>query len=92
MVIQNKSEYYILELSSFQLEDIIEFKPDISILLNIDKDHLDRYCNHSAYVNAKMNIQINQNAEDSKITTRRNAHPDTDMPLRMHATCLMMFG
>ncbi len=66
-IIQNQSEYYILELSSFQLEDVIEFKPEISILLNIDKDHLDRYCNHSAYVNAKMNIQINQNLEDAFI-------------------------
>ena len=36
-------EYYVLEVSSFQLDDIVKFKPDISIITNISEDHLDRY-------------------------------------------------
>ena len=55
---------YILELSSFQLENIIHFKPFISILLNITPDHQDRYSNMDAYVEAKLNITTNQDESD----------------------------
>jgi len=60
-----KKEWYVLELSSFQLEDIASFRPDIAILTNITPDHLDRY-NHSIdqYADAKMNITRNQQAAD----------------------------
>jgi UDP-N-acetylmuramoylalanine--D-glutamate ligase len=60
-----KKDWYVLELSSFQLEDIDSFRPDIAILTNITPDHLDRY-NHSIdqYADAKMNITRNQQAED----------------------------
>ena len=36
-------DYYVLEISSFQLDNIVKFKPDISVILNITPDHLDRY-------------------------------------------------
>jgi UDP-N-acetylmuramoylalanine--D-glutamate ligase len=42
-IIQDSYDYYVLELSSFQLEDIYDFKPHISVILNIEHDHLDRY-------------------------------------------------
>lgn len=58
---------YILELSSFQLENIIHFKPFISILLNITPDHQDRYSNMDAYVKAKLNITANQDESDFMI-------------------------
>ena len=58
-------EYYVLELSSFQLDDMVDFRADISILLNITPDHLDRYENDmSLYVNSKMRITNNQNHSD----------------------------
>lgn len=64
-VLQNQFDYYILELSSFQLDDIINFKPYISILLNITPDHLDRYqYQFQNYVDSKFNITKNQDVND----------------------------
>tara|TARA_B100001115_G_scaffold165966_1_gene143885 strand:- start:94 stop:1437 length:1344 start_codon:yes stop_codon:yes gene_type:complete len=58
-------EYYVLELSSFQLDDLVDFRADIAILLNITPDHLDRYQNDmSLYVNSKMRIINNQTNSD----------------------------
>ena len=56
-----KSIIHILELSSFQLEQIIKFKPTLSCILNIQEDHIDRHKNFSNYFNAKMNIVKNLN-------------------------------
>jgi UDP-N-acetylmuramoylalanine--D-glutamate ligase len=58
-----KDNFHILEASSFQLEDIKYFKPNISIILNISPDHLDRYDSFKDYLNAKLNILINQDKE-----------------------------
>ncbi len=53
--------YYVLEISSFQLDDIQQFKPDIAILMNITPDHLDRYqYNFENYAAAKFKIIQNQ--------------------------------
>ncbi|MDO7609683.1 MAG: UDP-N-acetylmuramoyl-L-alanine--D-glutamate ligase [Crocinitomicaceae bacterium] len=58
-------DYYILELSSFQLDDLQEFKADISIILNITPDHLDRYeYNMDLYVDSKLRIINNQTKDD----------------------------
>ena len=59
---------YVIELSSFQLDNMYEFKADIAILLNITPDHLDRY-NYEMqnYVDAKFRIIRNQTAEDAFI-------------------------
>ena len=55
----------VLELSSFQLDNIIDFHPYISILLNITPDHLDRYKNKfSNYIKSKFRITLNQNHHD----------------------------
>ncbi|MFL2543939.1 MAG: UDP-N-acetylmuramoyl-L-alanine--D-glutamate ligase [Alphaproteobacteria bacterium] len=61
--ILNKSRfsYHVIELSSFQLETIKKFEPKISILLNLSKDHLDRYKNFKEYINAKKNILNSKN-------------------------------
>src|SRR5688500_134741 len=51
---EHSADWYVCELSSFQLEDIVTFKPDIAILLNITPDHLDRYdYNLNKYAEAK---------------------------------------
>ncbi len=72
-------ENYIVEISSFQLDDIIEFRPDIAILTNISEDHLDRYdYKYENYINSKFRIVMNQTADDDFIyclddqTTRQN--------------------
>ena len=59
-----KERVYILELSSFQLENILDFKPMISVILNISPDHLDRHKNMDSYINAKLNIFKNQDEGD----------------------------
>jgi UDP-N-acetylmuramoylalanine--D-glutamate ligase len=65
-VISKKSnyDYIVLEVSSFQLETIIDFKPVIGIILNITEDHLDRYKSMQEYAEAKANIFKNQNEND----------------------------
>ena len=56
---------YVLELSSFQLDGITSFKPDIAIITNITPDHLDRYnYQFESYVASKMRITKNQNIKD----------------------------
>ena len=56
LVNKSRFSYHVIELSSFQLETIKNFEPKISIILNLSKDHLDRYKNFKDYINAKKNI------------------------------------
>lgn len=57
--------WYVMEISSFQLDDIKEFRPDIAVLLNITPDHLDRYdYKFENYVRSKFRIAMNQKEED----------------------------
>ena len=67
-VAEDPHEYYVIELSSFQLDNMYDFHANIAILLNITPDHLDRYdfCMQN-YVNAKMRIIQNQTEADSFI-------------------------
>lgn len=67
-VAEESFDYYVLELSSFQLEGVYDFKADIAVLLNITPDHLDRYDHDlQQYVDAKMRIIRNQKTEDAFI-------------------------
>lgn len=67
-VAQFQYDYYVLELSSFQLENMYTFKADIAILLNITPDHLDRYDNDMKnYIAAKLRIIQNQTEDDAFI-------------------------
>ena len=64
-VSEGDHDWYVLELSSFQLDDMFDFKADIGILTNITPDHLDRYENQmQKYVDSKFRILNNQNHED----------------------------
>ena len=56
--------WIVLEVSSFQLETIVEFRPRIAVILNITPDHLDRHKTFANYVNAKARIFENQRADD----------------------------
>lgn len=64
-VATEKHDYYVLEISSFQLDDVYDFRPDIAIITNITPDHLDRYGHDMEnYVKAKFRITRNLRPED----------------------------
>ncbi len=62
-----KAEIVVAEVSSFQLDTIESFKPKVSVLLNITKDHLDRYPDFTTYVKSKCNIFKNQDSSDTAV-------------------------
>ena len=65
-VAEEPHEYYVIELSSFQLDNMYDFRANIAVLLNITPDHLDRYHNSmQEYTDAKMRILQNQTSDDA---------------------------
>lgn len=83
-----ESDTIILELSSFQLETIKNFKPNVSVILNIADDHLDRYTNINEYFNAKKNIYKNQNSDDTLILNMDNEYTASLIEKVNHTTTL----
>jgi UDP-N-acetylmuramoylalanine--D-glutamate ligase len=81
---EHPTDWYVMEVSSFQLDDVEEFKPNVSVLLNITPDHLDRY-NYEMkdYVDAKFRVAQKQdsgdhfivNADDPVIANWLASHP-----------------
>ena len=64
-VAEDPKPWYVAEISSFQLDDIVEFRPDVAILTNITEDHLDRYeYQFENYIRSKFRIVLNQTGED----------------------------
>ena len=62
------ADLYVVEVSSFQLDDIVTFRPDIAVLTNITEDHLDRYeYNFFNYIRSKFRITMNQKPTDTFI-------------------------
>jgi len=59
-----RTDLVVAEISSFQLEGIVTFRPKVAVLLNLTEDHLDRYANFQEYIDAKARIFENQNTED----------------------------
>ena len=71
LVADSNYEYYVLEVSSFQLDDIQHFRPYISLLLNLSQDHLDQYnYNYEEYALAKFRIAENQENDNFFIYNR----------------------
>ena len=84
MVAENDYDFYVLEISSFQLDGILDFKPHIAILTNITPDHLDRYdYKFENYIASKFRVALNQtkedyliyDADDEVITSWLKKHP-----------------
>jgi UDP-N-acetylmuramoyl-L-alanine--D-glutamate ligase len=84
IVADERHDYYVLELSSFQLDGMYQFRADVAILLNITPDHLDRYDHDMRnYVRSKFRICQNQtedecfifNADDEEIMGYMREHP-----------------
>lgn len=64
-ILEHNYPNYVLEISSFQLDDIVDFRPHIAVLLNITPDHLDRYdYKFENYITSKFRIAMNQTKED----------------------------
>ncbi len=64
-VAEDPKPWYVAEISSFQLDDIKTFRPDVAVLTNITEDHLDRYdYKFENYINSKFRIVMNQTADD----------------------------
>lgn len=93
-VAEDPKDVYVAEISSFQLDDIVDFKPDIALLLNITEDHLDRYdYRFENYISSKFRITMNQtskdyfiyNLDDEVITTylERNPIKSNQLPVSM---------
>jgi UDP-N-acetylmuramoylalanine--D-glutamate ligase len=83
--VRDQSRIFVLETSSFQLDDIQSFRPDIALLLNITPDHLDRYGYQiDYYIQSKFRITMNQrqgdlfitNADDPNVQGYLKQHPD----------------
>ncbi len=96
-VLENDYPNYVLEISSFQLDDIIDFKPHIAVITNITPDHLDRYdYKFENYVASKFRIAENQtksdyliyDADDEVIVNHLKKHPvqSTLVPFSLEQT------
>ena len=86
-------DYYVIELSSFQLDNMYDFKADIAILLNITPDHLDRYdYKFQNYVDAKFRITRNQTKEDSFIYWAEDPVIDREMKRLQLGATLYPYG
>jgi|SRR6476661_288056 len=94
-VIEDKFDYYVLELSSFQLDDMYDFRPWVAMLLNITPDHLDRYeYSIEKYAQAKLRITRNLDSEcyfiynaDDEVTNRyfqSTFVPTQRLPFSLH--------
>ena len=67
---EHRWEMLVVEISSFQLEGIEDFRPRLSVLLNVTEDHLDRYARYSDYIWAKARIFANQNSGDMAVLNK----------------------
>lgn len=92
-VAQEDHDYYVIELSSFQLDNCYDFKADIAILLNITPDHLDRYDHQMQnYVDAKFRIIRNQTSEDAFIYWSEDPIIDREIQRIQPQATLYPFG
>ena len=92
-VAQQDRDYYVIELSSFQLDNMYDFRADIAILMNITPDHLDRYeYQFQNYIDAKMRITRNQTPSDAFIYWSEDPVIDREIQKLKPAATLYPFG
>lgn len=96
-IAQDPKPLYVAEISSFQLDDIVTFRPDVAVLLNITEDHLDRYdYKFENYIQSKFRVAMNQtpndyfiyNMDDEVITKylEQNRINSIQLPISMNQT------
>ena len=90
---------HVLEVSSFQMEQIHHFKPAVAVILNLSPDHLDRYGTMDAYINAKLRIVENMTKDDhvvynsaDSLLRRRLKTSGTLVPFALNATGNLLFS
>jgi UDP-N-acetylmuramoylalanine--D-glutamate ligase len=94
-IAEDPKDLYVAEISSFQLDDIVTFRPDVAVLLNITEDHLDRYdYRFEKYISSKFRIAMNQTSKDvfiynldDDVITRymeQNKIQSTQLPISIH--------
>lgn len=84
-VAEGDKDYYIVELSSFQLDNMYEFRANVAVLLNITPDHLDRYgYKMENYVKAKFRILQNQQPEDALVYWNEDPIIKSELPKYTH--------
>lgn len=87
------NDWYVIELSSFQLDGMTEFKADIAVLMNITPDHLDRYdYDMKKYADSKMRITNNQGTEDYFIYCADDKNTVEQISGRELPMCLLPFS
>ena len=92
-VAHEQHDYYVIELSSFQLDNMYDFRANIAILMNITPDHLDRYgFDFQNYVNAKFRITQNQSQDDAFIYWAEDPVIDKEIHKLRPGATLYPFG
>lgn len=92
-VAHEQHDYYVIELSSFQLDNMYDFRANIAILMNITPDHLDRYgFDFQNYVNAKFRITQNQTKDDAFIYWSEDPVLDREIQKMHPGATLYPFG
>ena len=82
-IAEEDHEWYVLEISSFQLDNMFSFRADIAVLMNITPDHLDRYnFEMQNYTDSKMRILQNQTAQDSFVYWKEDLLIPTELEKR----------
>ena len=85
-ILEDDKDYYVIELSSFQLDNMFDFRANVAVLMNITPDHLDRYeFDMQKYVDSKMRIIQNQTPDDSFIYWNQDDHIDQELAKRQTA-------
>ena len=86
-VLEGKEDYYVIELSSFQLDNMFDFRANIAVLMNITPDHLDRYqFQFQHYIDSKMRIIQNQTPDDTFIYWAEDEHIPAELERRKTET------
>jgi UDP-N-acetylmuramoylalanine--D-glutamate ligase len=92
-VAEGSYDYYVIELSSFQLDGMYEFKADIAVLMNITPDHLDRYDhNFQNYIDSKFRVTQNQGKDDFLIYWEGDPVIRTELSKKKYGMTLMPFS
>ena len=92
-VAEGSYDYYVIELSSFQLDGMFEFKADIAVLMNITPDHLDRYgYKLQNYIDSKFRITQNQNKSDFLIYWAGDPIIEAELSKKQYGMTLLPFS
>ena len=85
-------DYYVLELSSYQLETTQSLKPKIAVVLNLSEDHLDRYRSYADYIQAKVHIYDDADACVSNYDDEGTKHDTNDIQFSLNPEAGVEFG